>query len=403
MNPVSPFPAMLSLLVAIATAWLLAQKFGAPLTPGRYASLDGLRGYLAIFVFLHHACIWYFYLQTGQWQEPPSSLYNHLGQSSVALFFMITGFLFFSKLLDGRAKEIDWEKIIVSRLFRLVPLYFFTMVLFFGIVAYLSGGMLREPWPLLLSKMQKWLCFTVSGSPSLNGVQNSFTIVAGVTWSLPYEWFFYLALPILAMLLGSRPPFIYIATAVAGIQGLHPQPDRLLPFLGGIAAAYLVRSESFCKFAQSRVAALLCLGAIATVVLFCPTVYEFKASLLLSIAFAMIAGGNSLGGTLVSPAARTLGEMSYSIYLLHGIVLFVTFNFMVGINAAKALEPMIYWLLVVSMMPPLVLLSSVTFKFIERPSIQFGPIALQWLRSRRPTVNSSISLETNRNQESSIR
>jgi peptidoglycan/LPS O-acetylase OafA/YrhL len=391
MNPVSPVPAMLSLLVAIATAWLLAQKFGAPLNQGRYASLDGLRGYLAIFVFLHHACIWYFYLKTGLWQEPPSSLYNHLGQSSVALFFMITGFLFFSKLLDGRAKNIDWEKLFWSRLCRLVPLYLFTMVLFFGIVAYLSGGVIREPWPLLLGKVQKWLCFTTSGTPSLNGVKDSFTIVAGVTWSLPYEWFFYFALPILAMIVGSRPPFIYIATAAAGLQGLHPQPDRLMPFLGGIAAAYLVRSESFCKFAQSGVASLLCLGAMATAVLCCPTAYEFKASLLLSIAFALMAGGNSLWGTLVSPAARILGEMSYSIYLLHGIVLFVTFNFIVGLDASKALDPRMYWLLVVSIIPPLVFLCSVTFKLIERPSIQLEPIALHWLRSRRTTVTSSGS------------
>jgi peptidoglycan/LPS O-acetylase OafA/YrhL len=388
MNPVSPVPAMLVLLVAIATAWLLAQKFGAPSNQGRYASLDGLRGYLAIFVFLHHACIWYFYLKTGLWQEPPSSLYNHLGQSSVALFFMITGFLFFSKLLDGRAKDIDWEKLFWSRLCRLVPLYLFTMVLFFGIVAYLSGGVLREPWPLLLTKVQKWLCFTTSGTPSLNGVQNSFTIVAGVTWSLPYEWFFYFALPILAILVGSKPPFIYIATATAGLQGLHPQTDRLIPFLGGIAAAYLVRSEFFCKFATSWVATFLCLGSIATAVLFCPTAYEFKASLLLSIAFALIAGGNSLGGTLVSPAARTLGEMSYSLYLLHGIILFVTFNFIVGIDVSKALDPRMYWLLVVSVMPPLVFLCSVTFKLIERPSIQLGPMALQWLRSRRAKVTS---------------
>ncbi len=383
MNPVSPLPAMLSLLVAIATAWLLAKKFGAPLTQGRYASLDGLRGYLAIFVFLHHACIWYFYLKTGLWQEPPSSLYNHLGQSSVALFFMITGFLFFSKLLEGRAKDIDWEKLFWSRCCRLVPLYLFTMVLFFGIIAYLSGGMLREPWPLLLGKAQKWLLFTASGSPSLNGVKDSFTIVAGVTWSLRYEWFFYFALPILAMFLRSRPPFIYIAAATAGLQGLHPQPDRLIHFLGGIAAAYLVRSESFCKFAKSWVASWLCVGSLATVVLFCPTAYEFKAALLLAIAFALIAGGNSLGGTLVNPAARTLGEISYSIYLLHGIVLFVTFNFIMGTDASKALAPMTYWLLVVSIIPPLVFLCSVTFKFIERPAIQCGSIALHWLRSRR--------------------
>jgi peptidoglycan/LPS O-acetylase OafA/YrhL len=64
----------------------------------RYASLDGLRGYCAFFVFLHHASIWYSYLHTNSWAAPPSHFYNHLGQSGVAIFFMITGFLFFFEI-----------------------------------------------------------------------------------------------------------------------------------------------------------------------------------------------------------------------------------------------------------------------------------------------------------------
>lgn len=107
MDPVSPLPALACLLVAMATAFFLVKQFGSPPSLGRYASIDGLRGYLAFFVFLHHSCIWYFFLRTGQWQAPPSNLYNHFGQSSVALFFMITGFLFFSKLIDGRTRSID--------------------------------------------------------------------------------------------------------------------------------------------------------------------------------------------------------------------------------------------------------------------------------------------------------
>ena len=97
MDPVNPLAALACLFAALATSFLLLKRFGFPRQSARFASIDGLRGYLAFFVFLHHACIWYFYLQTGEWGRPPSNLYSHLGRSSVVLFFMITGFLFFTK------------------------------------------------------------------------------------------------------------------------------------------------------------------------------------------------------------------------------------------------------------------------------------------------------------------
>jgi peptidoglycan/LPS O-acetylase OafA/YrhL len=86
MSPVSSLPAIVALLVVVATTYLLSVKFAPPPKQGRFATLDGLRGYLAIFVFLHHSSIWYYYLRTNQWKLPPSSLYTHFGQSSVALF-----------------------------------------------------------------------------------------------------------------------------------------------------------------------------------------------------------------------------------------------------------------------------------------------------------------------------
>jgi len=53
-----------------------------------------LRGYLAFCVFLHHASFYVEFAHAGEWIEPASRVYSHLGDSSVKLFFMITGFLF---------------------------------------------------------------------------------------------------------------------------------------------------------------------------------------------------------------------------------------------------------------------------------------------------------------------
>lgn len=111
MDPVSVLPAIAAFAVAVVTAFILAKRFGEPRPQGRFATIDGLRGFLAFFVFLHHSCIWYFYLRSGKWEVPPSNLYTHFGESSVALFFMITGFLFLSKLIEDRSKKIDWERL----------------------------------------------------------------------------------------------------------------------------------------------------------------------------------------------------------------------------------------------------------------------------------------------------
>ena len=385
MNPVSPLPAFAVLLAAFATAALIAWRFGPSPVQGRFAALDGLRGFLALFVFLHHASIWYFYARTGLWRVPPSNLYTHFGQSSVALFFMITGFLFFSKLLDARSGRLDWGRLFISRFLRLVPLYLFAMFLLFSVVALLSNGVLHETLPTLFSKGMRWLGFTILGAPDLNGVAPTSLIVAWVYWSLPYEWFFYASLPLLALTVQVRPPLPYLILGIAGAAGFyawHPQSHHVLSFLGGIAAALLVRMDIFRRFAGSSIASFLLLGLLAIVLTAFPSAYGFIPLLLLSLSFSLIAGGNGLFGILVNSVSRTLGEMAYSIYLLHGIVLYFVLTFIIGPDMTRSLSPLAYWMLVVGIAPVLVVVSFCTFRFIERPAMQSTPAVAAWLRSR---------------------
>jgi len=301
---------------------------------------------------------------------------------------MITGFLFFSKLIDGRKKNIDWGKLFISRFLRLVPLYLFTMFLLFLLVAYLSNGILNEPIPQLLNEIIQWLGFTILGAPNLNGVKPIFFIItASVIWTLAYEWFFYFSLPLLALTVRVTPPLPYIAFSIASIVGLAvwgtPIYDLiLLPFFSGIMASLLVRWDLFRLFAARRISSFISLCCIAIAVAFYPSAYELVPLFLLSAAFALIACGNNMFGVLVSPASRTLGEMAYSIYLLHGITLFVTFYFILGMNSSKALSPITHWLLIVGITPVLVFICFFTFRFIERPAMWRTTTFTAWLRSR---------------------
>ena len=65
----------------------------------RLTPLDGLRGLLCFGVMFHHAAITHAFLRNGQWEETPSVFYVMVGQTSVALFFCITAFLFWSRAI----------------------------------------------------------------------------------------------------------------------------------------------------------------------------------------------------------------------------------------------------------------------------------------------------------------
>jgi peptidoglycan/LPS O-acetylase OafA/YrhL len=366
--------------MAVLICRLIAAAMGTPPHQGRYASIDGLRGYLAFFVFLHHACIWYFYLRSGNWVEAPSYLYTELGESSVVLFFMITGFLFFSKLLEGRTQEIDWGKLYISRVLRLGPLYLLVVFLVFIIVAYMSHSTLQEPLWRLAKEVLHWLGFTLLGAPDLNHIKNTRYIVAEVTWTLQYEWVFYCSLPVLGLAIGVRrvPNPGYVALGVLALLGLamlHLEFYRLLSFVGGIAAAIAVRYAPFRKLASRRVSSFIALGSFASVISLYPSAYGAIPIVLLSLAFILIACGNDVFGLLVSPASRTLGEMAYGIYLMHGLMLFVAFNFVVGLDRSRSWTPMAHWMLVLGLTPILLLISYTTHRFIERPAMR-GTAAL---------------------------
>ena len=89
--------------------------------------------------------------------------------------------------------------------------------------------------------------------------------------------------------------------------------------------------------------------------------------------------GNTLLGILVNPVFRTFGEMAYSIYLLHGMLLFVTFNFIIGLNKIVACSPLMHWLTVLAITPALILASYSTLILIERPGMRHARAMNDWL------------------------
>ncbi|WNZ80065.1 acyltransferase [Pseudomonas sp. P105] len=387
MDIIGVFAALAAVMVALLSTHLIANKLVTVSSSGRFVTIDGLRGYLAFFVFLHHSCIWYYYLQSGNWALPPSRLFVHFGQVSVALFFMITGFLFFNKLLEGRKGGFDWLRLYVSRFLRLMPLYLFFIVILFIIVWVVTKDGPAQPLEKNLIGALKWIGFRVFGAPDLNGLLGTRYINAGVTWTLPYEWFFYLFLPVIALVVGSRPPFQYLCLTVLAIYIFNLygySVDFGWLFLGGMGASILVRYDRFTTFAASKLAACIVVGALAFTVMHYPTIYSgSEPRLLLVVAFCLVAGGNNLFGLLELKVSRAMGEMAYSIYLLHGVLLFVLFKFVFGSVSARQLTPLQYWAVIVSIVPVLILFCGLTFRLIEKPAMRSVGGLTDWIRSKK--------------------
>jgi peptidoglycan/LPS O-acetylase OafA/YrhL len=390
----STLPVILAIGLAFFAAFAVARPDPAGGQQGRVSSIDGLRGYLAFAVFLCHGSVWYYYLHTGTWTVPPSNVFAHLGQSSVAMFFMITGFLFFSKLLASRATGMDWTKLYVSRVLRLTPLYLVAVGLVFFIVFVLSGAKLQVPSGDLLSQLGAWLGFTILGMPNINGVPATFSIIAGVPWSLPYEWLFYCSLPLIALTLRIRVSWPVVLMALIVVVGFFLAYDKMysmILFPAGMATAVLVRHDAFRKFAVSRIASVVVLSCVACAVSFYPSAHGAVPLLLLSISFALIAGGNSLFGALTHRVSRSFGDTAYSIYLLHGILLFLAIHFVVGVEAARAFTPAEHWFMMLVLTPILVLTSHFSYWYIEHPCmLATSRVTAALRRYRRPVVPTAV-------------
>jgi peptidoglycan/LPS O-acetylase OafA/YrhL len=210
--------------------------------------------------------------------------------------------------------------------------------------------------------------------PNLNHAPTA--IIGGAAWSLPYEWWFYLSLPLAARLVvGLRPSRLWLIVSIVGTAAgmwwisSHGGWLNTAAFLGGIASAFLVRRPGACAVAGHPAAAIVCVGALAAATRF-DTAFAPAPLLLLSLAFAIIACGNSLFGALEWAAVRGLGDTGYSIYLLHGLVLFVAFELLLGPAASAALSPTKHWLIVDACAVVVTVVSYATFRLIEAPAMR---------------------------------
>jgi peptidoglycan/LPS O-acetylase OafA/YrhL len=329
----------------------------------RLTPLDGLRGILCFGVMYHHAAITHAFLRTGVWEETPSVFYVLLGQTSVALFFCITAFLFWGRTLD-RKGDIAPLVFLRNRLFRIAPLYWFTC----AAAVFISRRQIH------FSRHSTWLALGKMALPGLCSWSNigkvDINMVnSGVTWTLQYEWVFYLALPAMALLVraGHARRIAFLALAWWIMNGIDRNVDYKAFFLTGIFAAHLSRMPRLAEVLRNWMITLLTLAILISMPLLLRGGYGWLPLLLTSLVFIPIACGNSLFGILNYPGLRMMGLISYSVYLLHGMFLFTARPLL---HQALLRGEMQYWLAVSGCGVAALLCCSITYRLIEWPMIR---------------------------------
>lgn len=374
MHPLHPIFPILIFLIAFATAYLIRKRYHITYATGRYESIDGMRGFLALSVFVCHSSVWHRYLQTGLWEQPKSTVFTHYGQTSVVLFFMITSFLFVSKLLHAREKGFSFRDFLVSRIYRIAPMYYVSILLLVVCVFFASHWRLHTGFGTFAKSILNWSLFTINAAPGINNLPFTSRINAGVVWSLAYEWLFYMSLPLISLFVLKLKPktsylvlstlFIVVFALVHRINLYH-----IYPFIGGSAAAILLHHAPLTKKINNKVASIVILFCLVCIVQF-RSAHNLACLFFIAVLFTLIAFGTTLFGLLRNPTLKFLGDICYSTYLLHGILLFMAFYFVIGIGNSRALSPLQYCLVIFCLTPLIVIASYIGFRYVEKPFIE---------------------------------
>jgi peptidoglycan/LPS O-acetylase OafA/YrhL len=367
----------------------------------RHNAMTGFRGLLAFGVFMHHAFIWSHYAHGWGWRD--SEGFRQFGESRVVLFFMLTTTLFYGRLIDSRGRNFDWLKLFVSRLLRLGPAYWLAMGLMFATVTWATlhhvdqagEGLAFRTWTDIFTSVAVWLSFSMLGMPAIDGYFDTPLVTAAVTWTMPYEITFYLLLPLLALPLRVKMPATALAIGLAAaiwMAAWAPDPRLALPFVGGMAVALLIRVPRIVELLRLRASAIAAMAAMTAVIFLFRTAHALAPMLLLAFAMAVVAADNDLFGILSWRVPQALGNWAYSLYLLHGIVLYTLFMFVIGAERAAQLTTPQYIGLIAAITPVVLTCAWASHRWIESPPMRAVPQVVAALRTAMGRLRASVGL-----------
>lgn len=320
--------------------------------------VNGLRFFLAIGVAFHHFIYSYMYHSGHGWVLRGFDINFFLGRFGVAIFFIISGYLFYNKV----SSKTNWKVFFIKRYLRIAPMAILSSAICIAIAIYLDDGtfdLSKQIWNIVY-----WFDAGIYNlRMNVSSVPNASLINAGVTWTLFWEWAFYFSLPFLSLFMKKNNRLPVIITIIAVSYYFIPLVNyKAACYIALFAAGFLAKEIEF----KSDNYFLI---NIAPLILIAIMVYAGSSSLILPMIplcflfFLLCNNNNSLFGIFRNKGVTRLGEISYSIYILHGIAWYVL---NISMESTNIIDP---WYLFMSGLTLIliVIMCAFTYITIERP------------------------------------
>jgi peptidoglycan/LPS O-acetylase OafA/YrhL len=359
----------------------------------RIDSLDSLRGLAALIVVFHH-CLVTFPLFWSVYQHPAdTALMRILGNSPVHLlwdgpefvlvFFTLSGFVLSLPFWGG--KSLTYRQFLVRRVFRIYPTYLVAVTIGAILMSLLSTGPLTG---LSAWSAQFWnrpLTWTTAFDHVFLMASAGNNYIDTPVWSLVVEMHASLIFPLLILAIrrsGAATFAAALALAFAGDWAARLDPGGY-PFLTSFATtlsylwlfvvgASMARHRASLAAAVARVPVPLQALVLAAALVALNAIWQFGAGetwrfVAQTGAIVLVAAAafmSWVGRALDVAPLRWLGKISYSLYLIHFIVLF---------TLLYAFRAEVTFLRILIAVPTLsILAAALLYRFVEVPSIAWG-------------------------------
>lgn len=225
----------------------------------------------------------------------------------------------------------------------------------------------------------EWLGLGALPLPPLNGYGDTGLLLVDVMWTLRWEWGFYCCLPVLALVARRRGMDLwFVLGAMLGIGYLLSSPHGAYQRTANLAILFLfgmltgsLRHRGLLLRLPDRIGSLILVGLLIAVFQLPSPTNGLVGQLMLGTVFYLVVCGVSIFGLLTSRPAIRLGDISFGIYLLQGLILNAVFrwphSFQLDQSSAEG-----HWFLVLLSLILLVYVATVTHVWIERPGIAIG-------------------------------
>jgi peptidoglycan/LPS O-acetylase OafA/YrhL len=332
--------------------------------------IEGLRGLATLLVFsVHYVTLVKPWLAPNTATEPIATALYAIGHAGVDLFFVLSGFLIYGGLM---ARPAPFTSYVRRRLRRIYPAFAAVFLLYVAATWFAPS---QSKLPDGAANAGVYLAANFLLLPGMVEMEPMIT----VAWSLSFEMFFYLTCPVLIECLflrrwpawGRCALFVALAGVLLLLAPVLESRTRLAMFLAGMLLVETLRplpGRLLSAIATVAVgAALACSYEIETRELgpAAWTAVLFIAFYLLSLAAFQDDG--PLWRVFSWTPLRWFGNMSYSFFLLHGLVLNVLFFSLRRIAPPAATWDGMFWILLVPAFILALLSSAVLFLLVERP------------------------------------